>query len=216
MRHKVSEQVEKLRAERGNSVPIERIGEIVDGILTRLDGEATGPGLKLYRDVEALAAYIDATKAEIASIRPQDIRDDHIQAASDQLDAIVGDTEKAAGAILDAAEEIEAVAGRVDPKAAEEIRTAVTSIFEACNFQDITGQRITRVVRALKDIERKVAAIVTAYALQSGAKTAKPARKKKASVAKGKPKDQELLDGPQLPDAAKSQDDIDTLFSSLK
>jgi chemotaxis protein CheZ len=33
-------------------------------------------------------------------------------------------------------------------------------IFEACNFQDLTGQRITKVVRALSFIEERVEAMM--------------------------------------------------------
>ncbi|MFM2129670.1 MAG: hypothetical protein RL477_1216, partial [Pseudomonadota bacterium] len=81
---------------------------------------------------------------------------------------------------------------------------------------DITGQRITRIVRALKDIESKVSAIVTTFSGVPGAvsKVEKPAPA--PSSANGKPSDKELLNGPQLPTAAQSQEDIDALFNSLK
>jgi chemotaxis protein CheZ len=212
MRQQVSQRIEELRSERGNMVPIEEIGEIVDAILKSMNGDLSGTDLKLYSEIESLAAYIDSARAEIAAIRPQDIRDEHIQVVTDELDAIVSHTEEATGAILDAAEKLEAIAGTVDGAAAEGIRDAVTSVYEACNFQDITGQRITRVVRALKDIESKVAAIVETFS-----DTPKSAGKDKtSSPASGKPSDAELLNGPQLPDAAQSQADIDALFASLK
>lgn len=215
MRPQVSERIDQLRVERGSMIPIEDIGEIVDGIMMSLSGDISGGDLKLYREIESLAAYIEGARAEIAAIRPQDIRDEHIQTATDELDAIVSHTEEATGVILDAAEKLESIAGRVDGTVGEEIRGAVTGVYEACNFQDITGQRITRVVRALKDIEGKVAAIVETFAAHPGmAKAAKAANGE--TQKNGKPSDKELLNGPQLPAAAQSQDDIDALFSSLK
>ncbi len=39
----------------------------------------------------------------------------------------------------------------------------MTQVYEACNFQDITGQRITKVVNTLKHIEEKVEALVSAF-----------------------------------------------------
>lgn len=214
MRSQVTQQIEKLRAEKGTMIPIEDIGEIVDSILRSLNGDLTGADLKLYHEVESLAAYIDSAKAEIAEIRPEDIREEHIQVATDELDAIVGHTEEATGVILDAAEKLESLAERVDPAVAEDIRGVVTGIYEACNFQDITGQRITRIVRALKDIEDKVGAIVAAFALRPG--EAKPQSNAKQAKTNGMSSDKDLLNGPQLPDAATSQDDIDALFASLK
>ncbi len=213
MRQEIRQRIEGLRTERGNTVPIEEIGTIVDGILSSLNGDLTGGDLLLYHEVQELAAYIETAKSEIASIRPQDISEDHIQIATDELDAIVQHTEEATGTILDAAEKLESVAGSLEGENAEVIRDAVTNIYEACNFQDITGQRITRVVRALKDIELKVSVIVETFSDKPGV----TGSKKAAKAANGrKPGDAELLNGPQLPDAAQSQEEIDALLASLK
>ncbi len=43
------------------------------------------------------------------------------------------------------------------------LQDATTRIYEACSFQDITGQRITKVVATLKTIERKVAHIIGTF-----------------------------------------------------
>lgn len=213
MRDEIKTRIEGLRAERGNVVPIEEIGDIVDRILDSLNGDITGGDLRLYHEIQALAEYIETAKAEIASIRPQEISEEHIQIATDELDAIVQHTEDATGTILDAAEKLEAVADRIDGSEAAVVRDAVTKIYEACNFQDITGQRITRVVRALKDIESKVTVIVETFSEQPGG--SRPKNATKAENGK-KPTDAQLLNGPQLPDAAQSQEEIDALLASLK
>ena len=46
---------------------------------------------------------------------------------------------------------------------AAKLQDAVTRIYEACSFQDITGQRITKVVTTLKVIEEKVAHIISTF-----------------------------------------------------
>ena len=46
---------------------------------------------------------------------------------------------------------------------ATKLQDATTRIYEACSFQDITGQRITKVVTTLKTIEAKVAQIVATF-----------------------------------------------------
>ena len=95
---------------------------------------------------------------------------------------------------------------------------ATTQIFEACGFQDITGQRITKVVTAMEEIEGKIDDLIAAFSNDDDtsredrriAREQKRAEKRQEAIAEG-----ELLEGPQLPETAVSQDDIDALFDSL-
>ena len=64
---------------------------------------------------------------------------------------------------MDATEQIEGLMDKVDPEDASVIMEATSTIYEACGFQDITGQRTTKVVKALKDIEEKIDALVEAF-----------------------------------------------------
>lgn len=217
MRREIAKRLEEIRADKGDVVAVGDIAEIVDGILKSLSGDLTGGDLRLYHEIQSLASYIESAKSEIASIRPQDITEEHIAVATDELDAIVQHTEEATGAILDAAEKLESIADGIDEANAAALRDAVTAIYESCNFQDITGQRITRIVRALKDIDGKVMSIIEAFGGEGIVHdpAGKKAREEQKSNA-AKADDKELLNGPQLPDAAQSQDDIDALFASLK
>jgi chemotaxis protein CheZ len=45
----------------------------------------------------------------------------------------------------------------IDRGLAQDIRDRVVQIFEACNFQDLTSQRVTKVIKALKEIEAEIA-----------------------------------------------------------
>ena len=85
-----------------------------------------------------------------------DITDRDIPFATDELDAIVEHTAAATHAILESCEMLDAVSASVSGEPAAKLQDAMTRIYEACSFQDITGQRITKVVTTLKMIEAKV------------------------------------------------------------
>ncbi len=186
----------------------EDITAIVQQVISSLSGDMTGTDLKLYAELESLAGYIRHAKHEIAAIQPTDIGTDHIPLATDELDAVVGATEEATNKIMDVCDQISAIAGTCAPEANEQLIGCTTRIFEACNFQDITGQRITKVVQALKHIDSKVDALLKALGEEIGGSSKSDTRPKA-------PVDPEkvLLNGPQLPQNAIDQDAIDRLLS---
>jgi len=204
-------QLQALRQQGGDMVKVEDIGEVVRSLLGTLSGEMSTADLKLYHELEALADYIHRAKAELAQLRSDDLQSRYIASATDELDAIVGATENATNTILDSAEKIEELSRELDPAQAAKLSEATTAIFEACNFQDITGQRITKVVRALKHIEERIEGLVSAFGpgIAAARAEAKPAPEPGA-----KPSDEDLLNGPQMPDAAHDQAAIDALFNN--
>lgn len=195
--------------------PVERgeIAEIVQSVVVSLRGDLTARDVGLHQELDGLVRLISAARSEIAALRPDEINEKHLPAATDELDAIVGATEAATSEILDAVEKIEALAPSTPPEISSEIGNMVTRIYEACNFQDITGQRITKVVRTLKQIEQKVNDLARAFG-DGGIERPDPTPAPAAEEAPAKPTDQDLLNGPQLPTNAKSQADIDALFAS--
>ena len=78
-----------------------------------------------------------------------------------ELEAVAADTAQATQKILAAAEEVDQLAnnlaaalkGRLEQGAAQDISDLIIRIFEACNFQDLSGQRIAKVMTTLKFIE---------------------------------------------------------------
>jgi chemotaxis protein CheZ len=202
--------LDALRKERGDTVKVDDVGEVVRSLLGSLSGDLSAGDLKLYQEVESLASYIHKAKAEIAALRPQDIQDTYIASATDELDAIVGATERATNEILDAAELLEELTGELSAEHGKRLTEATTKVYEACNFQDITGQRITKVVTALKHIEERVEALVAAFGpefkerLEQGASAVETT----AEIT-----DADLLNGPQLPEKAADQAAIDALFN---
>lgn len=190
----------------------EEITEVVTALLATMEGDLSGANIKLYSELEALSQYILSAKTEIAALRPDEIKDEHLPNATDELDAIVGATEVATNGILQAMETLEGLTGEMTPEIAEKVTEAVTQVYELCNFQDITGQRITKVVKALKHIEQKVDDLVAAF----GDEISK--FKELTPKSKAKPErtgDAALLNGPQMPDEASKQAEIDALLASF-
>jgi chemotaxis protein CheZ len=183
------------------------VQEVVTAVLTTMSGDLNSHETTLLGEVEALGRTIAAAKQEIAALRVDDITDRHIPSATDELDAIVEHTAVATNAILESCELLEGLANDVSGESAGKLQDAVTKIYEACSFQDITGQRITKVVATLKAIEAKVAQIISAF----GVPGATPAAPEPPHV----PTDAELLHGPQLPSNAMDQSDIDKLLASF-
>ncbi|HLO77754.1 MAG TPA: protein phosphatase CheZ [Magnetospirillum sp.] len=168
----------------------------------------------LKTELRALAVCIEQTKQEIAALRPKDAMDDRLMAVTFELDAIVSATENATQGILESAEKIEGLTKEiqshgVDPYVArltEDINETIVNIFEACNFQDITGQRITKVVKTLQYIEARINAMIDIWGPDNIAEIVpKPADDHRDDDAK-------LLNGPALENQGISQDEIDKLF----
>jgi chemotaxis protein CheZ len=182
------------------------VASVVEAVLASLSGEMSVADLKLYHELQQLARYIAAAKREIAEIEPSDINA-RIPEAADELDAVVEHTAEATGTILDAAETMEKLAPTLAKDASTTVANAVTRIYEACNFQDITGQRITKVVKTLKYIEQKIDALLAAFGEGNAVRraTALPASEEASH----------LMAGPQLPAIANTQADIDAILAQL-
>jgi chemotaxis protein CheZ len=94
-----------------------------------------------------------------------------------ELEAVSKGSEVATQKILAAVEDIDQAADNlaaalkdgIDRGLAQDIRDRVVQIFEACNFQDLTSQRVTKVMTALKEIEAEIASALAAIATRDAA-----------------------------------------------
>ncbi len=155
----------------------------------------------LLAEVEGLGRTIDRLRADISVLRAADITADEIPSATDELDAVVAHTAAAAHAILESCEMLDALLPMLAGIEAQALQAATTRIYEACCFQDTTGQRITKVVATLKAIEKKVSAILLAFG---------PAKADGPAQQAGSPL------GPPPSGAALAQSDVDRLFASAE
>lgn len=179
----------------------EDVVKIIRAALTSMRPE-TDMHKDMHKDLSMLADHIQNMRLELAQVHQVDVDKDHIPSATDELDMIVHETAKATGTILTSCEAIEKVAGTLEGEKQKQLQDAVTAVYEACAFQDITGQRVTKVVGALKAIERIVENIM---AFQGPGIVAQV----KSEKGDG------LLNGPQLQGPAVSQDEIDKLLAGF-
>jgi chemotaxis protein CheZ len=182
------------------------VAEVVRSVLATMNGDLSAKETSLLAEVEELGRTIATAKAEIAALEVDVITVSHIPFATDELDAIIAHTAAATDAILENCETLDRVAAGLTGPDAAQLQEVTTRIYEACGFQDITGQRITKVVGALKAIEAKVEHIVTTFGPGGG--EARPGLPQAVDTAS-------LLNGPQLPAAAMDQSDIDKLLASF-
>ena len=170
----------------------------------------------LKMELRALANSIQETKREIAHLRTSDGEDDRLNIVAGELDAVVGATERATNGILEAAEKIDNAAQNVRTNSSdayiqrlgEDISELVMGIFEHSNFQDITGQRITKVVNTLKFVEDRIDKMINIW----GQETIDELLSEMPEGQHGEDDERRLLNGPQMEDEAISQGDIDKLF----
>lgn len=122
----------------------------------------------IQTEIADIAGRIKATKVEMAALRHPLAGEDKFQQASEELGAVVLATERATHTIMASAEELDDIIHELKAQLPDGYQSArvndmgelIVRIFEACNFQDLTGQRITKVVRALSFIEERVEAMM--------------------------------------------------------
>tara|TARA_R110000787_G_scaffold19614_7_gene58663 strand:+ start:547 stop:1230 length:684 start_codon:yes stop_codon:yes gene_type:complete len=217
----LAEELSGLQSEKLRRADAHEILEIVNSIIESMNRDIPSIDIAIREDLQDLADYIKSTKAEILELRPDEISQEHLPAASIELDAIVSATENATNTIMEAAETIEAIGTELGGDTNDRLIETTTRIFEACSFQDITGQRIGKVVRALREIETKIDDLLGVFGEDDNdARQARLDRNAGAAgcavgeIGQDAISDADLLDGPQLPENAISQDDIDNLFAN--
>ena len=137
--------------------------------------------------------------------------------ASLELDNIVQATEKATSEVLEAAEEIQEVAWTLreqgtDIALCDKIDQRATDIYTACSFQDITGQRTEKVVKALRFIEQRINAMIEIWGVDDIAFKVEDIASKMRSVAEQAREEERLLHGPAARDQGLKQDDVDRVL----
>lgn len=151
----------------------------------------------LYAQIEEIYGHFKKIRQEAEGIATASQMPDATLHLTDVLES----TEKATHNILDAATTIDSVTQASSMAAGDKakVNAQVLLIYEACSFQDISGQRIKKVLRHLNELEHKLAHL------------SETARGK----AQTKRADEHLLNGPALSGEAPSQAEIDALFKKM-
>lgn len=197
----MEKQIALLCQKDGDMIPAGKLPELLRSVLAALEHSGDTKIDLMRNQVSEMQQFITNARREIAGIRPNAMREVDIPVATDELDAVVAATEAATNAILDSVEKLESVCTGLSSENAAQLETLVVKIYEASNFQDITGQRIGKVVSTLKGIEARVSKLAAVF----------PDLEEDA--AEQKEGEASLLNGPQMPSNANAQDDIDAMFN---
>jgi chemotaxis protein CheZ len=205
---------------KGN-ISIEDIAGIFEQVASSVKAEDARIDAFLRSEIIKLANYISEAKAEILAITPSNpAKDDSDECSSEffnaagaELNAVVEATENATNAIMDATDAIiEALKKAKAPEGLQkQINNYASNIFDACSFQDITGQRINKVIKTLNFVEAKIAKIARLFGNDDD-KIVQLASQNSDSILHDERPDAELMRGPQLSGKGVSQSDIDALF----
>ncbi|MBA2847720.1 protein phosphatase CheZ [Thermosulfuriphilus ammonigenes] len=143
--------------------------------------------------------------------------------ASDQLEEIVKATETATVKIMDVAEKDQELLTRArelvsqleNGSTANELKKIIDELYQdtleiitACAFQDITGQRVKKVVNAIQTVEAKLLELL----VETGVKIKE---KQEGVTPELEQKAQQAMDLLKGPDGKVSQDDVDSLLEEL-
>src|SRR5262245_37942106 len=170
----------------------------------------SGPVDQIRFDLVEMARALARTKTEIAAIKPDAAHHGKFGEASEELDSIVQATEFATSDILAAAEQIQEIAWTLreqgfDAEVCDVLDVKATDVYTTCSFQDLTGQRIRKVIKLLRYLEGRINAMIAIWGLE-GAMAAEAAETERAGAAEA------LLHGPAKPGFGLDQADVDMVM----
>lgn len=216
---KLEDRLEKIKKDQGGTIKIESIAQIIEETVVESIGDQKINDHDIRRDLLLLSEYIETARSEISSLNPGDVTSKLLPAATDELDAIIEATENATNEIMAVAEELDDIGSKLDPDNAARMMDLTMRVYGACGFQDITGQRISKIVAALRKIEAKVASLVDAFGEGDGGGEKNKKANAKAAPAPDAdvelPSDFDIMEGPQLPGNAIHQDEVDALLAGF-
>jgi len=181
----------------------------LDRIESAMRGERATQSIDRFRfDLVEMAKAIARTKVEIAAIKPDTEHHGRIGEATEELDAIVQTTEIATSDILAAAEQVQEVAWTmreqgIDGGICDQLDGRATDIYTACEFQDLTGQRIVKVINVMRYLEGRINAMIDIWGNEPG-----------PEVADAPAKPDPLVNGPAKPGTGLDQYDVDMMLGA--
>ena len=173
---------------------------------------AAAPQASVSQELAELHHIIARNKRELMWLRGS-AAEPRMTRAAYELGAAIDGMEKATQKILKCSEAIDEGAKTLavtlksgyEHGLAQDIQEQTTRIFEACNFQDLAGQRIGKAIAALQAIEDHVTRMIALWDQPSAAPQ---------QTASARPASRRLINGPKL-DGDKghvSQRDVDAMF----
>lgn len=206
---KIDEMVNLLRSRDERAISLVDVASVTGVLIATMQAYFTSIDTRIYTEFTELSDYIEQARQDIAALGPDDLNERHIPRAGQELEAIVESTEDATNTIMGAAEEIMS-ADPGDADAYQElVNDAVMRIFEACSFQDITGQRISKVVETFTYIEGRLSRVAKLIENMD----VDASRPPEEETDDERRKRELMLNGPQLKAEAADQAEIDKLLA---
>jgi len=158
---------------------------------------------------EFLVRELELAQHNLFPLLSAKFREDKLALAIRHLTEVGNESENAANAILAAAEELGSLADDMPSALRDTVNAVSTRIFEACNFQDVSGQRLNK-VRTTLDLMLKrfdiLAGLIGEDRVCLLSEKWEFFRENEA---------EKLLQGPQLKGEGASQGDIDALLADF-
>ncbi len=186
----------------------EKVADMITSFVSKVEETDHGAKAEIFKEIESLQNLIESARKDLGSTGATEISQKHIPSATDELDAIVESTAAATSSIMDSCELIQEKASEIEHENVAIILDEVMKIFEACSFQDVTGQRTSKVVSLLQNIEERVSGMLSVLAKRLPGIEYKESEDEREG-------DDKLLNGPQMADKAISQVEIDALLDDL-
>lgn len=181
---------------------------------------------KIYQEVKAARGGTDIKEIN-ADIDPEEL----FSETSDQLDAVLRTTEKAAVEIIEIVEKLQDLqgtvativtgfeSGGVTKENREQLKTInntlgtdLSNIMVSLSFQDLTGQRIKKIINSIRQIEQIVREVMLSTGLMIKKRKEEPEKDFDALSQDAKTQATSKLQGPT---EDTNQDDVDDLLASL-
>lgn len=186
-----------------------RVVEAIDSLKSYISSEHDPADmLQLRLDIVDMAQTIEQIKTEIANTGDDGVT---MSDAQLELNVVLDETEAATSTILTSAEKIQEIVWEIketdkDTPEFDKIDELVTEVYMACSFQDLTGQRLRKVVQLMSVIEQRLNNMVSLWDDEE------LHRYKKTDVSTNQ--EDHLKNGPALPADAQEQNDIDAVLAS--
>lgn len=163
---------------------------------------------RMKQECRELYRVILLARCHIARLRDPAVCEEALPRANQDMAETLRMTEEATETIMSAAEEMMAL-DFSDPGTAEtQVMDGCIRIIEACSFQDITGQRISNVLKTLNLVETRLANIEDNWGELDIA-----IGEEETSLIEERVGDEALLNGPALPGEGLGQQQADKLMN---
>jgi chemotaxis protein CheZ len=161
----------------------------------------------IKREVDSIGDYLTSLREAINALRAPEISRERLPTLREDLSAIVNATSHAAETVLTTAENV--LGSPLDGAAYRSfVDDRMIGLMEACSFQDLTGQRLTRVSDALVALEQRLGTFATEARARDG--VVQPIDEERRQ---GERRASRMTAGPGAAGAL-MQDDIDQLMRS--